>query len=375
MYINSLLSYLKKLPPEYQKNDFLKLYEEFKKDIQKNIEILDFQSLILFHNKLKFLSRAKKHYQLAKELVSDIDINIVVKKIVEEVPIPVEVYFKYDEEDRKLRIERSKLKFLNDNEYIEDPKRGLIIKTIGIFTKKFPNLVRHQYLHSVDFFEMLAELELPKRLNEYFSIIENNLVKRKIVTQKDYDKLKNQLEEYVMNKLYEKIYPQEPTMNDSQAFKKCVMLSWAEPKYFINKKTNYVYDSFLPDVIYHFKQIHSEKTPRKKMECIKNIFVLINNVIKFNDREGECGADDSTSILTYSLVQAQPFCIYSDIKFVEIFFQDKMFKIEGNQLTQLLTACNLVCNLKGSDFKMDENEFMRRCQEVANNPNNIDDEN
>jgi len=374
-YINSLLSYLKKLPPEYQKNDFLKLYEEFKKDIQKNIEILDFQSLILFHNKLKFLSRAKKHYQLAKELVSDIDINIVVKKIVEEVPIPVEVYFKYDEEDRKLRIERSKLKFLNDNEYIEDPKRGLIIKTIGIFTKKFPNLVRHQYLQGVDFFEMLAEIELPKKLNEYFSIIENNLVKRKIVTQKDYDKLKHQLEEYVMNKLYEKIYPQEPTMNDSQAFKKCVMLSWAEPKYFINKKTNYVYDSFLPDVIYHFKQIHSEKTPRKKMECIKNIFVLINNVIKFNDREGECGADDSTSILTYSLVQAQPFCIYSDIKFVEIFFQDKMFKIEGNQLTQLLTAVNLVCNLKGSNFNMDENEFMRRCTEVANNPNNIDDEN
>ena len=374
-YINSLLSYLKKLPPEYQKNDYIKLYEEFKMDIQNNIEILDFQSLILFHNKLKFLSRAKKHYQVAKELVTDIDINQVVKKIVEEVAIPIEVYFKYEEEEKKLRIERSKLKLLNDNEYVEDPKKGLIIKTIEVFTKKFPNLVRHQYLHSVDFFEMLGEIELPKRLNEYFSIIESSLVKRKLVTQKDYDKIKNQLQEYVMNKLYEKIYPQEPTMNDSQTFKKCVMLSWAEPKYFIKKKTNYVYDSFLPDVIYHFKQIHSEKTPRKKMECIKNIFVLINNVIKFNDREGECGADDSTAILTYSLVQAQPFCIYSDLKFVELFFQDKMFKIEGNQLTQLLTACNLVCNLKGSNFKMDDNEFGRRCQEVANNPNNNDDEN
>ena len=373
-YINSLLNYLKKMPEDYQEKDFVKLYKELKSEIQNNIEALDFQSLILFHNKLKYLSRATKHYQVAKKLVADIDINQIVKKIVEETAIPVEVYFKYGDEEKKLKIERSKLKLLNDSEYIEDPKRGLIIKTIEVFTKKFPNLVRHQYFQGADFFEMLGEIELPKKLNNYFDIIENNLIKRKIVTQSDYNKLKNQLVEYVMNRLYEKIYPQEPTMNDSQAFKKCVMLSWAEPKYFINKKTNYVYDSFLPDVISHFKQIHREKTPRKKMECIKNIFVLINNVIKFNDREGECGADDSTSILTYSLVQAQPFCIYSDLKFVELFYQDKMFKIEGNQLTQLMSACNLVCELKGSSFNMDENEFMKRCQEVVNNPNNNDDD-
>ena len=372
-YINSLLSYLKKLPPEYQENDCVKLYKELKDDISNSIESLDFQSLILFHSKLKYLSRATKHYQVAKQLVADIDINQVVKKIVEEISIPVEVYFKYDDEEKKLKIEKSRLKLLNDNEYIEDPKRGLILKTIEVFTKKFPNLVRHQYFQGADFFEMLGEIELPKKLNNYFEIIEKDLVKRKVVTQSDYNKLKNQLIEYVMNRLYEKIYPQEPSMNDSQAFKKCVMLSWAEPKYFINKKTNYVYDSFLPDVISHFKQIHSEKTPRKKMECIKNIFVLINNVIKFNDREGECGADDSTSILTYSLVQAQPFGIYSDLKFVELFYQDKMFKIEGNQLTQLISACNLVCQLNGKNFNMDENEFMMKCQEVANNPNNDDE--
>jgi hypothetical protein len=324
---------------------------------------------------LKYLSRATKHYEKAKQLVADIDINQEVKKIVEEVPIPIEVYFRYDEEEKKLKIEKSKMKFLNDNEFVEDHKRRIIMKTIEVFTKKFPNLVRHQYLQGTDFFEMLNEIELPKRLEDYFNIIEKRLIKKNLIKQeKKYDILKNQLKEYVMNRLYEKIYTQEPTMKDNLTFKKCVMLSWAEPKYFINKKNNYVYDSFLPDVISHFKQINKEKTPTKKMECIRKIFVLINNVIKFNDREGECGADDSTSILTYSLVQAQPFCIYSDIKFIELFFQDKMFKIEGNQLTQLLSACNLVCDLKGSNFNMDENEFNMKCQEVANHPNNNDDD-
>ena len=370
-YINTLINYLKKLPEDYQSNDFDKLFEELKNDIIANIEVLDFQSLIIFHNKLKFLSRANKHYNIAKQLVTDIDINIIVKKIVEEIPILIEVYFKYDEEEKKLSIIKSKSKNLNDSEFIEDPKKGLIMRTIEVFTKKFPNLVRHQYLQGNDFFQMLKEIELSKKLNDYFNIIENHIVKGRFMKQNEYDIIKNHLIEYVMNKLYEKIYLQEPTMNDSLIFRKCVMLSWAEPKYFINKKTNYVYDSFLPDVISHFKQIHREKTPRKKMECIKKIFVLINNVIKFNDREGECGADDSTSILTYSLVQAQPYCIYNDLNFVELFYQDKMFKIEGNQLTQLISACNLVCEIKGSNFHMDENEFNKRCQEAANNPDNI----
>ena len=37
-YINSLLSYLKKLPPEYQENDCVKLYKELKNDINKSID-------------------------------------------------------------------------------------------------------------------------------------------------------------------------------------------------------------------------------------------------------------------------------------------------------------------------------------------------
>lgn len=116
---------------------------------------------------------------------------------------------------------------------------------------------------------MLSELQLPKKLNEYFVIVEKEIISRRLMSQNNYNTLKGQLTEYVMNKLYEKIYPQDPTMNDSETFKKCVMLSWAEPKYFINKKTNYVYDSFLPDVISHFKQIHKERTPRKKWNVLK----------------------------------------------------------------------------------------------------------
>ena len=374
-YINSLLNHLNKLPEEYKRNDFNKLFEELKSDLEKNINAIDFQSLILFHNKLKFLSSSTKQYMKSKILVQKIDINQIIKSHIEEEAIPVEVDFEYDETVHKLRIEKSKIKLLPDCEFLEDPKRGLIMKTIAVFTKKFPNLVRHhQYLQSTeDIFQMMKELQLPKRLNEYFDIIESHFNKKKKQTRDskyDYSAFKNELTDYVMKKLYEKIYPQDPSKNDTLAFQKFVMLSWTEPKHFINKKTNYVYDSFLPDVIAHFRQIHQEKTPQKKMECVKNIFSLINSVIKFNDREGECGADDSTSILTYSLVQASPFFIYTDLKFLELFYENQMKGLEGNQLTQLLLSCNLITKLDAQTFQMDENEFNQKCKEARNNPDN-----
>ena len=373
-YINSLLNHLNKLPEEYKRNDFNKLFEELKTDLENNINSIDFQSLILFHNKLKFLSLSTKQYMKSKLLVQKIDINQIIKSHIEEEVIPVEVDFQYEDTIKKLKIEKSKVKIPPELEYIRDEKRGLIVKTIAVFTKKFPNLVRHQYLQNAeDIFEMLKELQLPKKLNDYFDIIESHFNKKKKQTHDskyDYSSFKNELMDYVMKKLYEKIYPQDPSMNDTTAFTKCVMLSWTEPKHFINKKTNYVYDSFLPDVIAHFRQIHQEKTPAKKMECVKNIFMLINSVIKFNDREGECGADDSTSILTYSLVQACPFFIYSDLKFLEIFYENQMKGLEGNQLAQLLLACNLVTNIDANTFKMDENEFKQKCNEARNNEDN-----
>ena len=379
-YINSLLNHLNKLPEDYKKNDFNKLFKELKNDLEININAIDFQSLILFRNKLKFVTIYNKQLMKSKQLVQKIDINQIIKSHIEEEPIPVEVDFKYDENDKYLKIEKSKMKFPPDTDYMEDPKRGLIMKTIQVFAKKFPNLERLQYkLNLEDIFQMLKEIKLQKRLYEYFSIIESHFNKKKSKTRDskyDYSAFKTELMEYVMKKLYEKIYPKDPNMNDTEVFKKLIMLSWTEPKYFINKKTNYVYDSFLPDVIAHFKKIHTEKTPLKKMECIRSIFMLINSVIKFNDREGECGADDSTSILTYSLVRASPYMIYSDLKFLEIFYENQMKGLEGNQLTQLLLSCNLISNITAKNFKMDEKEFNDKCNEARNAQiNNIDDDN
>ena len=116
-------------------------------------------------------------------------------------------------------------------------------------------------------------MQLPKKLNKYFGIIEKEIVSRRIMSQNNYNTLKNQLIEYVMNKLYEKIYPQELTMNDSETFKKCVMLSWAEPKYFINKK-RIMFMIIFYQMLFHILNKFIKKRHLKKKWNLLKIFLL-----------------------------------------------------------------------------------------------------
>ena len=39
-----------------------------------------------------------------------------------------------------------------------------------------------------------------------------------------------------MNKIYERIYPQEPLEYDTKIFKKSTMLSWVEPQLIVGKE-------------------------------------------------------------------------------------------------------------------------------------------
>ena len=88
-YIKSLLDCLNKIPLEYKKNDFEKLYKELKGNLEDSIDILDFQRLILFRNKLKFIDKLNSHYSKLHDLIRNISINETIKNIVENNFIPI----------------------------------------------------------------------------------------------------------------------------------------------------------------------------------------------------------------------------------------------------------------------------------------------
>ena len=370
-YIKSLLDCLNKIPLEYKKNDFEKLYKELKGNLEDSIDILDFQRLILFRNKLKFVDKLNSHYSKLHDLIRNISINETIKNIVENNFIPIEMTFKYveDEQDNKFDIKLSSKKEKNfeDKTIIEDKKNKIsIFPTVESFTTHFPNLTKYQILQDKNPLEIIEELKIPDKLNKYFDIIKEKIIKNEKITEEQYDELyQEKIKNYIMNKIFERIYPIEPLVKDTQIFKKATMLTWVEPQIIVEKE--YIYDNILPDILNQFKQIHIVKTPLKKLKCIREIFELIQSLIQFNEGENKTilGSDDITPVLNYAFIKAAPFRIYTDLEFIKIFLEIKEGQ-GGYDINQLESAYTLLLLYNAESFKISPQEYKRRCQDAAN---------
>ena len=362
-YINSILDYLNKIPENYKKNDFKNLFNELTQNLNNSINDLDFEKLILFRNKLKFLDKVNNYYTNAKQLFNNITINETIKHIVEDVFIPIDLNYKYDDSTKIFELTKSNIKekLYEDNIIYETPKKNIIsFRTIEAFTRYFPNLAKYQLLQGINPLDIIKELSINQKLNDYFKIIKEKV---KIIVKKDKKKIYiEKIEDYIMNKIYEKIYPPEPDDKDSELFKKSMQLSWVEPHYFVKK--DYIYDNLLPDILNEFKQINIVKTPNRKYKCIINIFEYIKSLIKFNeglDKEN-IGADDVIPVLSYIFIKAHPFRIFTDLEFIKIFLKNE-YDYEINQIQSIFDLLNS-CTSKS--FNLTPEEYNKRCIEASN---------
>jgi hypothetical protein len=372
-YVNSLIGYLKKLPKKLADDEYELLFNDLENDLNKSIKELDFETLSICLNKIKFIHKGILFYENAKKILTDIILNNKVANIVEEDQINVEIKFRYENKRKKFKIKKlgSKQKqiyLLDSMVYDLKKKHKKECKTIKDFCKLFPNLIEYQEKQDIDVFEIQSELEIPKKLQAYFDIIREYLVKNKKITDKNSFELINQkIYDYVMNKIYSKIFPTESDNQDNKIFENSIKLSWVEPTHFIPGKKNYVYDSFLPDVIRDFGLLYKEKSPRKKIISMSNIFASISNLVKFNNEGTDnLGVDDQMPILNYSLIKARPQRINSICKFLDLYIGELKNKQEGNQLTQLSGICDRVYNIDyNSLINVTEEEFKTKCAESA----------
>ena len=365
-YVSSLLEYLKKLPEELSKDDFKELYNEMEKDISSSIKELDFEALSICLGKAKFAKRIKVNYETTYKHILNIDLNEKVQKIIEKDFIPVEIHYKYTKKEKEFYIEeKPNIKEKNSLDILEEGReKKNICRTIKLFTKKFPDLVKTQISYDKTLTEMDEEMKLNENLQKYFNIIKKKIEKeQKNADENELLEINNKIYDYVMEKIYEKIFPVEPDPEDNLIFRKCFLLSWVEPKHFIGNKKNYVFDSFLPDVIEFFGKLDKEKSPRIKFIYMKKIFVAINDVLRFNGKEGEAGVDDQMPILNYSFIKAKPQHISSNYKFMNIFIGKNRNRSEGSQLTQISGICEHVMNLTYDQLNgVTKEEFDEKCK-------------
>ena len=250
--------------------------------------------------------------------------------------------------------------------YEESKKKFISLKTIEAFTRYFPNLSKYQLMQGINPLDIIKTLSINTKFNNYFDIIKEKILKHDIIDDNKYENIyKDKIKDYIMNKLYEKIYPPEPDDLDSKLFKKSMYLSWVEPNLIVDGKDYYIYDIILPDILNEFIKINVSKTPYKKFECIKRIIQYIVSLIKFNEGiDKNPGAEDITPILAYVFIKGHPFRIFTDIEFIKIFLENCSDK--DVNLANFESICNLILNSNYKTFNLTPDEFSKKCADAAN---------
>ena len=371
-HLNSFLESLKQIPQKYIDNDFELLYNEIENSVNESIKSLNLDIIINAQESINYAKRLKTNYENKKSSIRKIKLNEKINNIIEKESIPIELYF--DCNKRILKFEKANMKNkdfeLMDDFVIEDNKKKcLICPTIKIFTNEFPILTDYQTKQNIDLFELEKELSLPERLNEYLDIIQEHLMKIQIFNEKNLNLVKAKIFDYIIEKIYSKIYPKEYE-GDDKLFSKSIVLSWIEPKHFLKDKNYYMIEGFQPDINNYLKKIEKIKSPKKKFTYLSKVFESIINLIKFNGDNAILGVDDQMPILNYALIKARPLRIYSNCKFMELFIGDKRNKREESELIQILGICQFICDISYEKLNnMTKEEYDLKCKEAAKNDN------
>ena len=90
-----------------------------------------------------------------------------------------------------------------------------------------------------------------------------------------------------------------------------------------------------------------EKSPNKKISFLSKIFNAIELLMKFNGIEDDIKEYDQISILNYATIKAEPFRMYSNAKFMELYKGNQKNQNQENQLIQFLEICD---NLIDMDY-------------------------
>ena len=371
-YIKLLFDFLYTLPEDYRVNDFQKLYDELENDITNSIKQYNFEELCILIRKIKYAKKNNIYYDDKKKTLLEINLNNKVINIIENENINISIYYKLNEKEQKLNIYRDEIadkqiQFLDKLIFKKDGGKPKLCRTIQSFIQNFPDLNKYIKINAKncnDVLELEKKLQLPIKLKNFFIIILKilNSTKNIFGNEKELYLIYDKIYDYVMSMLYNSIFPAEEDIIDYQLYEKTKIFSWIEPKNLIENYQLYDLDLVLPDIINFFEGFDKEKSPRKKIINMNNIFTLTDKLIKFSTNNNILGVDDQMPLINYLFIKARPKKTFTNIKFMETYMGSKINGIEGSQLILLKTIGTYIIGIDSSKlYCISEEEFKQKC--------------
>jgi hypothetical protein len=319
-FITYLQINITNVPLEYKCNNYSKLFIDIINDIQNLIKSLDNNILNQFYSKIREGNK----------------LNLIISKYFYEIK-SLEKYHTINYLFNKLSISHYIKNFSNcrKNFEITDSGAGLIQKEKGE--------------------------NIPDILKQYFLEIKNLVKTEKIMekyTQKESFVVNYELENYILYKLYDKIYPINNSKIDEFIFNKCTRLAFIKPENIITDK-KMINENLLLEAVNYINKINDKYTPIDKIKIFGKAFQILQNSMTFSSGKSDLGIDDTLPLLIYVIIKAKPDMIYTNYIFCKYFLNNELEKKEyGLLLMQIGMVIKIIANMKYTELKnVSEEEF------------------
>ena len=349
LYCGSYLElHIKLLPPEYILNNYKLLFVELIKDTESNIHILRNNILNQLNIKIKGSEKTNmiisNTYQQIKNMEKLKCIQYLYSKI--EIPSRFKVVYSIKEG------------FVKNVEYEEDsPKMPL-----SSLSEFIPDFRKFENTDDIDDIISLEEKSnMGEALKNYFKALKNIIRKENIVkkySKDDIESICNDLENYVLVKLYDKLFPSQNTKIDIKFYNKCCRLDFVKPENLIKDK-NIVNENLWEASMNYINEMDNKYTPADKIKSIAKAFSILQNSITFCSGKNELGVDDTIKPLIYVVLKSKPKSIFSNYNYSQLYLDPDLSKKQyGILLTQICMIMNIIKDMKHSELiNVSEEQF------------------
>ena len=404
--INWLIYELGTLDEILKQNDYSTFLWEIYKDTIDSISNLNNKDLSYYFDKIEMAKKYNNLYQESKNIILNIDVNNTVNSIIENENIPVEIYFEYKQAKKVLKIvkfskHKKKLSIFgsSSNNHDKNIKKEYIFQkennfysfeicetcqTINNFINKFPDIATISELNEENVFDVLTQIEISSKLEEYFTILQNyftNYSYKKSTKNStdssynininsdniDFEKINLKIKDFVMQKLYEKIYPKTINNLDSKIFMNCIKLSWTQLRHYLKEeiiKNTYplYFERFVEEMKNLMNNVDKEKIPYKKINLINSTLNIFDKYFSQNEKVNY-DQNFFKRLLIYTLVKIRPNYIYRNCQFIKLFIGNNKSKDIERMMEVFSDSCKFIEKISYKNlFDVSEDEFVKRCE-------------
>ena len=330
---------IKNLPIDYVKNNYSKLFIDIMKDIDTLINTFQNNILNQFYLKLRGGDELNSIISNYCSQIKNIEKYFCIEYLFNKLYLP---------DPFETKIAQSQTISAKDNSSLSDSDK----LSISMFIKKFPDFRKNE--HEIDdIIELENSKDFPNLLKNYFSTIKNLIKNEKIISlfsQEEYLSICYELENYVLFRLYEKIYPTTESAKDRFIYKKCKRLSFIKPENYI-KDQKMISENLLETVIEYINDMDKQYTPVDKIKTFGKAFSILQNSMSFVSGKKDFGIDDTLPSLVYAIVKAKPKMINTNFNFCKYYINPELDKKEyGILLMQIGMVIKIITEMKHTDL-------------------------